>query len=77
MKKTNKSLNKNVADFTYKGRNYEIDLLLDSIIHGFASYDVFDVTEDKQGALVVQLFLDNSDYMPSELITLAKEEIEE
>ena len=44
-----KSLNKNVADFKYKKRKYEIDLLLDTLGSGFATYDIFDVTDDKKG----------------------------
>ena len=73
-----KSLNKTVADFTYKNRKYEIDLLLDSMKGGYATYDIFDVTDDKIGDIVGQLHLEQQeedDYMSSELIELAIEEI--
>ncbi len=73
-----KSLNKNVADFEHNGRKYEIDLLLDSMFNGFATYDIFDVTEDKKGTTVAQLHLAQQgvdDYMPSELIEFAKKEL--
>ncbi len=69
-------MNKNVADFSYKGRKYEIDLLLDSISNGFSTYDIFDVTKDKKGDCVGHLYLYDYSYMPSELIELAIEELE-
>lgn len=71
-----KKLNKNVADFEYKGRKYEIDLLLDSMTNGYATYDIFDVTRSKIGTPVAFLDLEQQsedDYMPSELIKKAKE----
>ncbi len=73
-----KNLNKNVADFEHNGRKYAVDLLLDSICNGYASYDIFDVTEDKLGKLVGQLYLEQqeeSDYTPSDLIKLAIKEM--
>ena len=72
-----KSLNKIVADFEHKGRKYEIDLLLDSMGGGYATYDIFDVTEDNEGKIVGQLSLEQQEedeYMPSELIAMALEE---
>ena len=77
MSKT-RSLNKNVADFGYKGHKYEIDLLLDSINNGYATYDIFDVTNDKKGDCIAQFELcqqEENDYMPSELIEKAKKEL--
>ena len=73
-----KSLNKTVADFEHSGRKYEIDLLLDSISNGYATYDIFDITNDKIGDFVGQLHLEQqeeSDYMPSDLIKLAIKEL--
>ena len=74
-----KSSNKNVADFEYKGHKYEIDLLLDSMVNGFATYDIFEVTYGVDGEFVAQLHLgqqEEDDYMPSELIAMAKEELD-
>ena len=74
-----KSFNKNVADFEYKGRKYEIDLLLDSMGNGFATYDVFEVTNGTNGEYITWFELEyqeENDYMQSELIEMAKEEID-
>ena len=71
-----KILNKQVADFKYKNRKYEIDLLLDSIKNGFVSYDVFDVTNDKKGKCVCQLYFEEGEYLSSELIEMAKTELQ-
>lgn len=68
-------LNKNVADFEHNGIKYEIDLLLDSVVNGYQSYDVFDVSNDKKGKYVAQFTLEEGDYMPSELIEKAKLEL--
>ena len=68
-------MNKNVADFEYKGRKYEIDLLLDSRYEGFITYDIFDVTDNKKGEIAGHLELDDNLYMTSELIDLAIEEL--
>ncbi len=68
-------MNKNVADFEYKGRKYEIDLLLDSRYEGFITYDIFDVTDNKKGEIAGHLELDDNLYMASELIDLAIEEL--
>ena len=70
-----KNLNKNVADFEFNGRKFEIDLLTDSISNGYQTYDVFDTTNDKKGECVAQFSLDEGDYMPSELIEKAKNEL--
>jgi len=76
--KQEKSLNICKADFTHKGRKYEIDLLLDSMRDGFATYDIFDVTDKKgkYGDIIGQLYLEQQeedDYMSSDLIEKAKE----
>jgi len=76
-----KNLNKTVADFKYKGRKYEVDLLLDSMCNGYTTYDIFDVTEDIDGKVYgvghFELCQQNEDdYMPSELIEMAKDEID-
>jgi len=73
-----KSLNICKADFKHKGRKYEIDLLLDSMRDGFATYDIFDVTDNKgkYGDMIGQLHLEQQeedDYMSSDLIEKAKE----
>ena len=73
------SLNKNVADFEYKGRKYEVDLLLDSMRDGFATYDIFDVTDSEKGEIEGQFTLnqqEENDYMSSDIIREAKEELE-
>ena len=73
-----KNLNKNVADFEYKGRKYEIDLLPNGF-EGYATYDIFEMTGDKTEEFVAQLYLEQqeeNDYMPSELIAMAKEELD-
>lgn len=73
-----KSLNKNVADFEYKGRKYEVDLLLDTLKSGYACYDIFDVTDDKKGEIEGQFTLyqqEENDYMPSDIIREAKKEL--
>ena len=70
--------NKNVAGFFYKNKKYEIDLLLDSINNGYATYDVFDVTHDSMGEHICPLYLefqDENDYTSTELIEIAKKEI--
>lgn len=72
-------LNKTVADFEYKNRRYEIDLLLDSVDGFFATYDIFDITDDKNGDSIGFLELEQAeedDYILSELIELAKDEID-
>jgi len=74
-----KNLNKNVADFEYRGRKYEVDLLLDTLKDGFACYDIFEMAGDKTEEFVAQLYLEQqeeNDYMPSELIAMAKEELD-
>ena len=74
-----KSFNKNVADFEYKGRKYEIDLLLDSMNNGYATYDIFDVTNDEKEDFVAQLHIElqeEDDYTASDLIEMAKQEME-
>lgn len=73
------SNNETVADFSYRKRKYEIDLLLDSMGKGYASYDILDVTEDEKGECVANLYLEQTvkdQYMPSYLIKLAKQEID-
>jgi len=70
--------NKNVADFKYKSRKYEVDLLLDSMWNGFASYDVFDVTNKKEicvGSFIVEQS-EEDDYMLSEIKDMTIREIE-
>lgn len=73
------NLNKNVADFKYKKRKYEIDLLLDSICNGYATYDIFDITNNKKGEIVGQFEVcqqEEDDYMLSDLIEEAKRVID-
>jgi len=73
-----KNLNKNVADFRYMGRKYEVDLLLDSIKNGYATYDIFDVTYDKRGELSGNFTLyqqEESGYTASEIIREAIKEL--
>jgi len=72
-----KSLNICKAEFTHKGRKYEIDLLLDSMGGGFAAYDIFDVTDKKgkNGNKVGQFYVEQheeDEYLPSQLIEEAK-----
>ena len=72
-------MNKNVADFEYRGRKYEVDLLLDTLKDGFACYDIFDITDNPKGEIKGQLTLhqqEENDYMPSDIIREAKEEID-
>lgn len=74
----NKSDNKNVADFEYKGRKYEVDLLLDSMWNGFANYDVFDVTNEKAkcvGSFIVEQ-AEEDDFCSSDIKDMAIREIE-
>jgi len=71
------SLNENRADFKYKGRKYEVDLLLDSMWNGFATYDIFDVTgggEECVGKLEVELS-DKEDYGCGDLKRMTIEEL--
>lgn len=76
--KKEKSSNKKVASFRYKKRKYEIDLLTD-IDHGlFNAYEIFDVTDSKQGESISNIEMlrhRDKEYSKHKLIVAAIEEI--
>lgn len=71
-------LNQKVAEFEYKGRKYEVDLLLDSGgpgMDGF-TYDIFDVT-DGNAVSVGNIQMDDFEYlMPYDVVKNAMFELD-